>query len=74
MTLYLVVNALSEKGTPFEVEGIFSTEEKAVEACTKDTNCLYEMRLDEKIPEDAKPEDHYAYYPRLEPKPDRNVR
>ena len=67
MKVYLVVKVLSDDGKNWEIQGVFSTEQKGIEACYKDNHCLFELNMDELLPDETI--EAGGWYPRLEEKP-----
>lgn len=48
--LYLVGQTINEELGLFDIQGVFSTVEKAIEACRGDNFWWFKMRLDEELP------------------------
>lgn len=68
MKLWIVGMITSEDGKAWEFVGVFSSEEKAVAACTKYNFFVGPAELDERFPDDSNLWPG-AYYPISEVKP-----
>lgn len=64
MEVWICGQSKTKDGTVWELQGIFSTEEKAVEACRKPNYFVAPIILDEEYPEETEvmPGCYYPYY------------
>ena len=66
--LYMVGETLNDEIQSWNFQGVYSTEEKAVDKCIEDNFFIARIEVDFDEPRDMIDFD-YAYYPRLEDKP-----
>ena len=67
-TLWIVGQAKSDDGKRWEFQGVFDTEQLAVDACKGELYCVAPVQLNEELPHETLPMPG-CYYPLFEPAP-----